>query len=343
MQASPEYVLVGTGLAPLIVAKRLHAEGRSVWILNPHSDFFLEDSEWSVDPTRSDEPETVHALLQSEYPGAMEIWPKPQSAGFHDVQAPHVRTRSRLLMWETGKKSPDISQLGDGAYRQCDGLTALRKFPGSSQKSRADLVVGLVGPHSYDVDVGRYRNGVLEFVRERLGPERIHVSVSGLEMEFGLLRFRSGANGVQAQGVKRMVMFWTPRVQQIRGIMPPSSQSPYLFWERWTLQSRDAVPQDCIATFNGLTVWAEAEGAPSPDGSHWISVLRTETSDKILPRWASESSFQELSRLFHDLLGWDRFSVHSMRSGVCLNSSCEGPLYRVVESAKKMSEELLAT
>src|SRR5688500_17526862 len=101
MSFDSDVALVGTGLAPLVAAKKLLEEGKSVLVLNPDFDFFREDSELPLDPLWPASPATLkpqrlslatldHALkeLRPVFPGALEVWPQPQAAGFHDPIAP---------------------------------------------------------------------------------------------------------------------------------------------------------------------------------------------------------------------------------------------------------------
>src|SRR6476659_8537756 len=82
-----DYLLVGTGVAPLLAAQQLSAKGHEVSILNPDSDFFLENSELPLDlmnfesPTtdiskrfNNNLPEQVYRDLIPEFPGALEMW-----------------------------------------------------------------------------------------------------------------------------------------------------------------------------------------------------------------------------------------------------------------------------
>src|ERR1700722_19873625 len=100
-----DVALIGTGLAPLVAASHLISQGKSVLVLNPDFDFFLEDSEMELDPLlplttasldpqrlKANLPEQVHAELRPFFPGAVESWAPgvPESAGFHDADAPHV-------------------------------------------------------------------------------------------------------------------------------------------------------------------------------------------------------------------------------------------------------------
>src|ERR1700756_1337407 len=106
-----DVALIGTGLAPLVAASHLISQGKSVLVLNPDFDFFLEDSELPLDPMFPLRPESLkpdrlvaqdaeHVLaeLRPFFPGAVEAWSAGQtgSSGYHDQQAPHVRQRSRL-------------------------------------------------------------------------------------------------------------------------------------------------------------------------------------------------------------------------------------------------------
>ena len=45
-----DFALIGTGVAPLVAASHLISQGKSVLVLNPDFDFFLEDSEMELDP-----------------------------------------------------------------------------------------------------------------------------------------------------------------------------------------------------------------------------------------------------------------------------------------------------
>ena len=80
LEGSADDALLGTGIAPLVAANHLLAQGKSVLLLNPDRDFFLEDSELPLDPllqglpdpkrlTRSS-PEQALAELRPDFPGA---------------------------------------------------------------------------------------------------------------------------------------------------------------------------------------------------------------------------------------------------------------------------------
>ena len=51
---------------------------------------------------------------------------------------------------------------------------------------RTESYRGLLFPKFCDVDVSSYRNGILEFVRERLGGDRFFVSANQIEPMPGL-------------------------------------------------------------------------------------------------------------------------------------------------------------
>ena len=86
-----------------------------------------------------------------------------------------------------------------------DGLQAARKFPGFSAERHYR---GLLLPRLCEVDVSRYRNGVLEFVRERLGQERILIlSVGHIEVMPGGLRFHSNGKAHTARIHDQILVF----------------------------------------------------------------------------------------------------------------------------------------
>src|SRR6185437_10249736 len=116
-----DVVLIGTGVAPLVAANHLVSQGKSVLVLNPDYDFFLEDSELPLDPMfplrpealtpdalRSQDAEHVLGELRPHFPGAVEGWTAGATAGggYHDFLAPHVRQRNRLWIQAEHSVSP---------------------------------------------------------------------------------------------------------------------------------------------------------------------------------------------------------------------------------------------
>src|SRR5436190_17155736 len=103
MSFDSDVAVLGTGIAPLIGATHLLTQGKSVLVLNPDRDFFLEDSELPLDPllplpssARISEslPERALGELRPHFPGAVEFWSSDSvPSGFHDASAPHVRSR----------------------------------------------------------------------------------------------------------------------------------------------------------------------------------------------------------------------------------------------------------
>src|SRR3954471_14924078 len=103
MPLDSDVALLGTGVAPLIAAAHLLSQGKSVIVLNPDFDFFLENSELPLDPMQSERirpqrlarswPEHALGELRPEFPGAVEFWGGSEKGdgGFHDSEAPHVR------------------------------------------------------------------------------------------------------------------------------------------------------------------------------------------------------------------------------------------------------------
>lgn len=394
MTFDSDVALLGTGLAPLIAASHFLTQGKSVLILNPDRDFFLEDSELPLDPFLPclgkeaitarrivvSHPESVIQELRPFFPGAVEFWSAEgaPAAGFHDTEAPHVRSRSRLWM-------PFSEELEDFYVEalDCDlnpqildGLQATTRFPGVARPREADR--GLLVPKLCDVDVSRYRNGVLEFVRERLGPRSMVCSAGQVELMPGGVRFHSGGVSRTARVSEGMLVFWTPRLTpwilthskrlEVEPVLPLGTR----LWEHWVLLSRDALDPGVVGVFNGeMTVWAESEGTPTLNrqGLNRLSVLRAgprlslEQGQGLFREsgasWASSGSLGSLSMLCHEFLKWDRFTVRSMtpraifewkrprtwslagpEEPVRVVCGCDGPLFHAVRNARFACDEL---
>jgi|GEM_PF-593102 len=448
MRHDSDVVLIGTGVAPLVAAVRLMAEGRSVLLLNPDSDFFLEDSEFALDRLqllnsdqtpgverfrRSTLDETL-ALLRPDFPGAIEKWiadggaaPQSGAGQYHDPNAPHVRTRARL--WVARKEDErsnlrfaQISRLAEQAGmspRALDGILAVSRFPGHSLSSFAPSRLpgaalfpveewhGVVLPRVTDIDVNRYRNGLLGFVRERLGHERIFTRVSDMDLlPGGMVRFHAGGHVRTARYSAGTVVFWTPQLNRwVRGFSKRRNWSPPVpaglrFWEQWSILSREPVDPTVVGMFEDMLVWADVEGVPSlasrsGDDIKGGASLRNEAirmdedrgaaksvrtrltvlrpaavaplgEDGALPAgssgagWISSSSFDQLERLCRGFLGWTRYSVRGLKArttlewparppllripdmpGAWLASGVDGPLPKVVETARKCCAHIL--
>jgi hypothetical protein len=389
-----DVALIGTGVAPLIAASDLLTQGKTVLLLNPDFDFFLEDSEMSLDPLlplttasldprrlTANLPDQVLSVLRPFFPGAVESWTSGalESEGFHDPDAPHVRQRSRLwITSETGLGSSEEWELLEDAYvnfsdaglnpKILDGIQAAKKFPGFSAASGAYR--GLLLPKLCEVDVSRYRNGILEFVRERLGHERFLMSATQIELMPGGLRFHSGGKPFTARVKDSVLVFHTPRMtswilnQAKRMEVTPQLPAGLRLWEQWSLVSRDDLDPEVIGTFSNLVVWAEVEGSPATAGAlNRLSVLRagplvdfrTGSAD-----WLSQESLTSLSSLCYDFLKWSRFSVRFMKTHSILEwndsqhwtfketeprvkivTRCDGPLFEVVRVAREVAQEML--
>ena len=97
--------------------------------------------------------------------------------------------KDRLWDWEELEDLYVEASDADLNPQILDGLPAARKFPGFS--SHIGNFRGLFIPKLCDVDTVRYRNGLLEFVRERLGPERVVCAVNQIELMPEGIRFHS--------------------------------------------------------------------------------------------------------------------------------------------------------
>jgi len=407
MSFDSDVVLIGTGVAPLVAAGKLLAEGKSVLLLNPEWDFFGEDSELPLDPFWPPTPETLNpqrlarsqmewALreLRPHYPGAIEAWPNSTSTdkGFRDPFAPHVRSRSRLWVqsaemktWETIEDMYVESSDAGLNPQILEGIVALRKFPGYASKTQVmEDLRGVLIPKVTDVDVSRFRNGLLEFIRERLGQERVVCAASQIDIIPEGIRFHAGGAPKTARIREGLLVFWTARLTQWVQAQSKRAEAETILprgirlWEEWSLVSRETLDPGIVGMFEEMAVWAEVEGAPEdPQLSQLnrLSVLRAgplvgieAASSMNAPglgmTWASGDSFRALSRLCHDFLNWDRFSVRSVRPRAILEwgreavakgmfslpssdwkahvvCGCDGPITEVVYTARKACERLL--
>ena len=401
MQSKYDVALLGTGVAPLVAANRLIAQGKSVLILNPDWDFFREDSELSLDPIwpmgleslnsrklLMNRPEAVLEELRPEFPGSIELWLPPTGKekvrqSLQDIHAPFVRGRSRVWMksddpldgtWDA-IESMYVEASDAGLHPQLvEGPQVARVFPGFSAKALSDLKA-LSVPRICDVDVNRYRNGLLEFVRERLGQERIICGANEIQLESGGIRYYSTSSTQRgwhhASLTEGLLVFWTPRMSSwifsnldVSPFVSATSIDGVQTWEEWTLLSRDNLDASSIGVFENMIVWADVTG-PGDAGSDRLTVLRPGPRYPIRDAnlfasgqsWASQEAFQSLSNLTRGFLNWDKFSIRSMRprtvflwerpethllptkdTRVWVVQGCDGPLTEVVRNSRSAVE-----
>ncbi|MBI2711548.1 MAG: hypothetical protein HYX41_01620 [Bdellovibrio sp.] len=397
MALDSDVALLGTGVAPLIAANHLLSQGKSVLLLNPDLDFFLEDSELSLDPLlhgkitldriQKSTPQKALATLRPDFPGPLEFWTshmQKKKQGFHDPTAPHLRERDRLwIMPDQGSQDLSWSEL-ENLYVEAedsglnpqilDGFSATRKFPGSTSSQPGFR--GLLIPKLCDLDIMRYRIGLMEFIRERLGPKNVVCAVNQLDWLPGGIRFRAGKTVTTAQLGLGLLVFWTPRLTswifgQSRSfeVRPPSPLGIRL-WEEWSLISRDPPNPQVIGNFSDLTVWADYEGPPSvdPNRTSRLSALRLGPLVTKLAQhptdnqsnWASSESFYSLARLTQDFLNWNHTTIRGMKAKAIFEwkdetpwtmckthprieivRGCDGPLVDVVRTAKASCDRIL--
>ena len=401
MQAKYDVALLGTGVAPLVAANRLAAQGKSVLILNPDWDFFREDSELSLDPLwpmgpenlnsrklLMNRPESVLAELRPEFPGSIELWLPPvgnerSKAEFRDPHAPFVRGRSRIWMQSEDDQDGTWDAL-EAMYVEAsdaglnpqliEGPQVPRLFPGFSGKALADMRAVSI-PRICDIDVNRYRNGLLEFVRERLGQDNIVCGANEIQLEPGGIRYYSASDSQRgwnhAELAEGALVFWTPRMSSwifshldVSPFVSATSIDGVQTWEEWTLVSKENLDASSIGVFDDLIIWADVQG-PGSEGSDQLTVLRPGPRYPIRDAnlsasgqsWASQESFLSLSNLARGFLKWDKFSIRSMRprsvflwenpgthllasndTKVWVVQGCDGPIADVVRHSRNAVE-----
>jgi hypothetical protein len=395
MSFDSDVALVGTGAAPLVAATHLLAEGKTVLILNPDWDFFLEDSELPFDPMESipsvdserlrrNSSEEALQSLRPGFPGAVEYWAGPEipaTSGYRDLSAPFVRARSRL--WVKNEELTELEDLyvlaSDTGFNPqlLEGLQVSKRFPGASAHGEGTQgVAGLWVPRIYDIDVTRYRNGLLEFVRDRSGVgqgSQVVCNARQFEIMPGGIRFHAEGKIHTARLNEGMLVFWTPRLtkwvlsQARRSEVQPVMPRGLRLWEQWSLVSREVIDASAVGVFKNLAVWAEVEGQPDPAAPvHRLEVLRAgplvETLNGTEPTSGhlfSSDSFNSLSNFFYGFLKWERVTVRGMKPRALFEwgksgswslsksdlrakvvMACDGPLAEVVRSARQSCLEL---
>ncbi|HTL11368.1 MAG TPA: hypothetical protein VL588_02705 [Bdellovibrionota bacterium] len=415
MPNAVDVAVIGTGAAPLVAARHLLEAGRSVLVLNPDWDFFREDSELPLDPlwppvasalspkrlARSS-PDRLLARLRPEFPGPVELWSGEGgdgTGGYHDLGAPHARARGRLWLHSTAAGAAvlrsdrweRIEEMYVGASdagfhpQILEGLPASRRFPGHSGPAD-ELDRGVLIPRLCDVDVSRFRTGLQEYLRERLGPDGMVSRAGPIELAADGVRYRRDGAAASVSVARAVLIFWTPRLTP----WLESQFTPQLkkegggwkreptgarVWELWNLVSRDPVDPSTVGVFGDLTVWVSGEGVPGkgPSASRGLSVLRPGArvglagvpADEGARAWVAPQSFAAVEDLARDLLGWDRFSIRSVKPRVLMEwdpaqledlsevfaarfkrgerevsvvAGADGPLADVVESAARAAE-----
>ncbi len=352
-----DYVLFGTGLAPLVAAKHFLLQGKSVILLNPDLDFFLEDSELPLDPLLhgkinaqrilENTIERAMEVIRPVYPGSIELWSSPnEKEGYYDPSAPHLRQRGRLWISSFSNPHADWSweQLEDLYVEASDahlkpqileGLPAIRRFPGVA--ANTDHFRGLFIPKLCDIEIARYRSGILEFIRERLPPDQLLCDVSQVEVVENGIRYHAQGAWKSVQPKESFLVFWTPRMTQ--WLTQQSKKLNFKLprpkgirvWEQWSLNSREQPAPATVGLFENMVVWADFDGLPRFSSSKWahespetsrLAVLRAgpllaegeSDSQGSEQGWVSQDSLGALNHLCYDFLKWSQFSIRSLRA-----------------------------
>jgi hypothetical protein len=358
-----DFILIGTGLAPLIAAQRLLAEGADVVLVNPESAPFAENAELPLAPFlllgpgtpergRLAAPGDALDQLRPIFPGAVEFEPMGSApgTGFSDPLAPRLRSRDHFFLFSSGGEGPEkgmdaeawegIAKSAGLHPRRLDELTARLRIPGLSQSRRQgwlaseewDPTGALQVARLCDLDLERFRRGILDFVQERLGPERF-LAGTGMPDCVGphTVRLSRGGPFETLQAGVAVIVFSSASTLpwQLKQSGAPEALASRLVgrpqrWEHWTLLSKeDLDPGVVIHLGKHAVIYAGIEGvstlpeAGSSPRSRLLRVLRrTKQEDGRMPSPVSERSIQGLASLCTQDLGWERFSIRSLRTGI---------------------------
>lgn len=352
--AAPDFVLIGNGLAPLVAARQLLAEGLRPLVLNLDDDFFREDSELPFDPIGLGEQGAPPARIRDAlgenlmqdlgplFPGSLQHWNslRPAAGKANDPFAPYVRSRGWLWLVEENWRPARPIFLPEEAYVEAsdagipsqwiEGPVAYRQIPGVSTQWLAEVLqreslpaqaLSIQGLADFDID--RFRQGLLEFVRERLGPTGLVSSAGAVELVEEGVRFATPEGARVVAPTRGVLAFWSPRLapwlsaqakQQNLNMPRPRG---FRTWEQWKLVSRDPVDPSWVAVAGDCVLWAETEGDPGRRPCFRLSILRDAgfhgDESQAFNRGASTESFSALESVCRGLLGWEGLTVRSLR------------------------------
>ncbi len=368
-----EFVVLGTGLAPLVVARKLMEQGRDVLVVNPERDFFLEDSEFPIDPVlapdsrRIDDawfarhdPEKVFRRLSSIFPGPLDMVDLE-----HRDHAPGTRGESfqiRGQLWVEPRPSQTLGELAThwndienfyvkalGAkrsVREVDGAAVGFRFPGANRERFQSTQRALWVAGACELAVDSFRAAMLDFVRERLGPDRLVFQPSQVAFEGDSFRLRREGRVERWRVREGMLVFWTPRLthwlEELEWDRWLKAPALLRLWEEWVLNSRDPIGPMTIGCFDNCLVWGEPDPPNALSGGRLHVLRRGETAPfgwgarPARPRVqaASLHAFEDLSVLCHDFLEWQSFTVAALRPRVIFEAGKSGgPAFAELKAA----------
>lgn len=341
MEINSDVVLVGTGVAPLVTARNLIEQGRTVTLLNPDHDFFLENSEFSIDPLllKSDDDlkaidltlsleDEAFKILSPEYPGAIERYHFQSNEKKPSIDRPVLKRRQRLWLKSTDRPLLESLYLTldqfDVHTQLLEDTLAVSKFPGFSDSSRKDETynhyLGVLTQFACDIDASRFRRGLLEFLREQKDKVQILCGVDQLAFEKDGLRFIQKGESLRVGKKKPVVFYWTPRLSRWvvtlheyasipRSYFPIATQN----WSEWTLVSRDPIPLDMVGSLDEFLVYTEHEYLLRVLARGEKSTWNWGILDDSATTHGSADSIQAISDLFLKFLKWNRLSVRQFQ------------------------------
>ena len=335
MHRECDYVLVGTGTAALICAKKLIEDGFDVILLNPLNKFFKDNSETALDEntfnvfqekssnqelqTWLDEQKSEKYLkiINPEFPGAVALWPKAEN-DFYDLQTPRVFVRDRIWLFQ--KKQNLREDLSGKGIRIVDGTTAVHMVPGVS-KSKIDInhdFKGVLASSLCDVEINKYQDGLLKFVEHKIGKLKIAYSVSKVEFQNKTTEFYVNAQKNKILYRKRLILFLNSCIidsiaavkkQLIKEI--ESHQLQLNTYYSFLLKSKENISPRIMAIIENAAIYAHHYDENSKEiVLFWKkSKMPYARKSSLFNELLSETDFQSVSKILENILGWQKFTI----------------------------------
>ena len=304
----------------------MRSTASSFVLLNPLQDYFQENLDLGFDPdwpfSASGHPlstfEEQATLLEEFFPGSLSRSAiAKDSSTFSSKLSPHFLPKNHLFL--KGKDSGVWSEVEAAFVRNYDRLKpqqltksqGIRLFPGISRKlftelDTAEISGAILFPKTGVLDLGPYRNGIYEFLRENHS-HQIHTLSGPIQFQNDCVIYNT-VDGPETVVVrKNVVIFWSPAISSWFDKMTNQlelSRSPLP--ERQTLEeyrivSKELIDSNTIGTHDHFSVWEDRS---------LLRVFRKARESAVF----SEESFLDLKNWISGFLMWDYFKIRAMNT-----------------------------